>query len=82
MTTTAIWTATWWWWLLAVALSWLGLEVLSLVAAHRSGAKHIQDWTLSDCIRRWAAARRWLAPAVVGTATFLLVHFFGMANLP
>lgn len=80
MTTTAIWTATWWWWLLAVALSWLGLEVLSLIKGHVTGQQHIEEWTLSDTIRRWSSARRWLAPLVVGAAAMLLMHFFGQAN--
>ncbi|HEX5321654.1 MAG TPA: hypothetical protein VFW46_21020 [Stellaceae bacterium] len=80
MSTDAAWAALWWWWLLAILLSWLALELGSIAWAHHRGQRLVQEWTLSDTIRRWSAARRWLAPLVVGSAAFLLVHFFGMGN--
>ena len=74
------WTHLWFWWLLAVALSWVVLEVGSIVAGRYWKQANDATWTLSDTIRRWSAARRWLAPLVVGTCAFLLVHWFGMGN--
>lgn len=80
MTTTAGWAAIWFWVLLSVAVTIGILEAASLVLAHLHGQKHIEEWTLSDTIRRWSSARRWLAPLVVGSAAMLLMHFFGQAN--
>ena len=78
--TEGFWTATWWWWLLHVLLSWVILEGLSLITAHAQGTQHIEDWTLSDTIRRWSAAHRWLGPVAVGTTAMLAFHFFGQSN--
>lgn len=75
--TIAFWTNYWWWWLLFVLCSWLVLELLSILDGHLSGSKNIYDWTLSDTIRRWSVAYRWLAPATVGLTACLLWHFFG-----
>ena len=78
--TLAFWNAWWFYWLLAVALTFGVMEGWSLAAAHRAREKHIEDWTLSDTLRRWSAARRWLAPLVIGTAAMLMWHFFGETN--
>lgn len=56
------------------------MELYAILDAHLRGETNIQAYTLSDTLRRWSATRRWLAPAIVGTAGFLLVHFFGMGN--
>lgn len=74
------WTEIWFWWLAAVAVSWLGLELASIVQAHLNGVRQVLDWTLSDTIRRWSAAHRWLAPIAVGTAAMLCWHFFAQQN--
>lgn len=60
----------WWWWLLAVAATFGILEIASLLLDHGT------DWTLSDCIRRWAALHHWLPMTVWGAAVALLVHWF------
>lgn len=78
---TSAFTGMWYWWLVGVAVSWLILELSVIFYAHLRGVKNIQEWTLSDTIRRWSAVHRWLAPLTVGTCAFLLVHFFGMGNL-
>lgn len=80
MTTTAAWTSLWWWWLIAVLVTFAVLESWSLYAAHRSGEKHIQDWTLSDTIRRWAISWRALSAITCGITVLLLVHFFATPN--
>jgi len=74
------WASLWWWWLLAVFVSWLVAELASIWVAHMRGDKHVLEWTLSDTIRRWSAARRWLAPIAVGTTAMLLWHFFAQVN--
>lgn len=79
---TAWWTAYWFWWLLAVFVSWLVAELTAIGLAHYRGVKNIQDWTLSDTIRRWSGKYRWLAPVAVGTMAMLAYHFFVQANLP
>jgi len=78
-------TAEWWsryWaiWIAAFFLTWLVSELASIAMAHWRGDKHIAEWTLSDTIRRWSSARRWLAPVAVGITAFLLMHLFGIAN--
>jgi hypothetical protein len=78
--TAAWWTDYWYYWLLAVFLSWLVMELASIVAAHVRGERRVTDWTLSDMIRRWAAKYRWLGPVVIGSTCFLLAHFFLVAN--
>ena len=78
--TTDAWRRLWWWWLFGIAVSFVVLEGGSLVAAHLAGAQHIQDWTLSDTIRRWAMTWRNLAAIVSGFAILLLVHWFGTKN--
>ena len=80
--TLAWWTTYWWWWLLFVGISWFIMEIASIVAAHIAGQKVIQTWTLSDTIRRWSSARRWLAPVVVGIVAMLVWHFFIEQNVP
>lgn len=77
---TTLWTEVWFWWLLAVFVSWLVLEIGSVVLAHVRGERHIVEWTLSETIRRWSGAYRWLAPVAIGTACFLLAHFFLEVN--
>ena len=79
-TTTEAWTSLWWAWLLAVALTWFALEITSIVIAHARAQKTVQEWTLSDTIRRWSAKRRWLAPLAVGVMAMLCWHFFGQLN--
>jgi hypothetical protein len=74
------WTRLWWWWLLAVFVSWLTAELTSIAIAHAKGDRHITEYTLSDTIRRWSSARRWLAPIAVGTTAMLLFHFFAQVN--
>lgn len=74
--TTIGWADYWWWWLLAVLASWLVPELISIGVARHRGLRNIEDWTLSDTIRRWSAKYRWLAPVVAGTTVFLLWHFF------
>ena len=74
------WRRLWWRWLFAVALSWVLLEAASIVAAHHAGVTPVEAWTLSDTIRRWSEAERWLAPLTIGTAAGLLWHFFGQKN--
>jgi len=74
------WTRFWWWWIFSVAGSWAVFELASIWLAHIRGEKHITKWTLSDTIRRWSAARRWLAPIAVGTTAMLLWHFFAQVN--
>ena len=74
------WQKYWWWWLLFVFLTWVVPELLAMVAAHVAGDKNIQDWTLSDTIRRWSAQYRWLAPIVVGTCAMLIWHWFAQLN--
>ncbi len=69
------WTDLWWWWLLAVAVSFVALELTAVWAAGWHAT-----WTLSDTIRRWARGWRPLAPLVIGTAVFLLAHWFLLAN--
>ena len=76
----AFWTSLWWWWLLGVAASWATFEGLSIVAAVRCGQRVAEVWTLSETIRRWSSARRWLAPLVIGATAALLAHFFGQVN--
>lgn len=78
--TLAFWTSYWWWTLAVFAADVFGSEMVSLVEAHRTGQTHIQDWTLSDTIRRWSAAHRWLGPLIVGATAFLTFHFVGQAN--
>lgn len=78
--TLGFWTGYWWWWLLSVFVSWAAMEGASLVAAHMQGTTHIQDWTLSDTIRRWSVVHRWLAPIAVGITAMLVWHFFGQSN--
>ena len=73
---TETWTDIWFYWLLFILVSWLVLEVASILVAKARGDKNISDWTLSDTIRRWATRYGWLAPVVCGTTVFLLVHFF------
>lgn len=74
------WTNLWWWWLLSVALSWAVLEGTSILFAHYQGLHLIQEYTLSDTIRRWSALHRWLAPVAVGVAAMLVWHFFAQQN--
>lgn len=74
------WTDYWWWWLLFVLVSWLVMEIASLVYAHITGQKHLVDYTLSDTIRRWSSKYRWLALTVMIVTMFLLWHFFVERN--
>lgn len=74
------WTDYWWWWLLAVAVSWLVMELVSIAYAHLTGQKNIATWTLSDTIRRWSSRFKWLAPLVVGVCAMLIWHFFAQSN--
>ena len=60
----------WWWWLLAVAVSFVVLEGAAWLFAGSP------EWTLSDCIRRWAALHHWLPMVVWGAAVALCVHWF------
>lgn len=82
LASTGLWTAYWWWWLLAILVSWLIMELLSIAVAHATGQRHFQEWTLSDTIRRWSASHRWLAPIITGCTTMLLYHFLIQTNLP
>jgi hypothetical protein len=75
-----MWSTAWFWWLLVVLVSWFVMEVASIIAAHVRGERHIMTWTLSETIRRWSDGRRWLAPVAIGTACFLLAHFFLVEN--
>jgi hypothetical protein len=77
---TAFSTAFWFWWFVAVVLTWLIPELIFIAIAHYRGEKNVQEWTLSDTIRRWSKQYRWLAPLFCGTAVFLCVHFFAMGN--
>lgn len=81
MSTTEFWTRYWFWWLLVVLVSWLVMEGVSIAVARRSHQPHFQVWTLSDTIRRWSVAHRWLGPLAVGTFAMLGYHFFVQANL-
>jgi hypothetical protein len=74
------WTDIWFWWLLAILVSWLVLEVGSILVAKARGQGNIFEWTLSDTIRRWSAAHRLIAPLACGTVAFLLYHFFMQLN--
>jgi|GEM_PF-5438683 len=78
--TTLWWTTYWWWWLLAVFVTWVVPELATLAIRHHLGLARIQDWTLSDTIRRWSVKYRWLAPLIAGTCAFLLWHFFIETN--
>jgi hypothetical protein len=79
--TTAVWTEVWWYWLLAVAASWVVLELGSILVARLTRQSSEQVWTLSDTIRRWSVLYRWLAPLAVGVAAMLVWHFFAQANV-
>ena len=74
------WNHYWYYWLLWIFLSWLGAELASILNAKLKGQKNISDWTLSDTIRRWSAAHRWVAPITIATAAGLCWHFFGQLN--
>jgi hypothetical protein len=79
--TTVLATAIWWWFLAAFGMAFGVVELGMILLAHLTGRKNIQDWTLSDTIRRWSALHRWVAPVVCGFAAMLLYHFFGQGNL-
>ena len=70
----------WLWWLAAVFFSWLPAELFLIWLAHHRGERNIQEWTLSDTVRRWRAEYRWLAPIAVGTMAMLMYHFFIETN--
>ncbi len=74
------WTDWWFWFLLFVAVSWLVMELDSILEAHTSGQRKITDYTLSDTIRRWSAVHKWLAPLTIGVCAGLMWHFFGQTN--
>ena len=78
--TLGFWTRLWFRWLLCVALSWVCLEGASMIAAHLAGAPLLQEYTLSDTIRRWSDLHRWLAPLAIGIMAGLAWHFFGERN--
>lgn len=78
--TVDFWADYWWWWLVLVASSWLVAEIASIWFAHRCGATHVSEWTLSDTIRRWSQTRTWLAFVVMLVTVFLLWHFFVELN--
>lgn len=80
--TVQAWTETWYWWLLLVFVSWLVLEGYSIYAARRAKQQFVMTWTLSETIRRWSGRYRWLSPVAIGTACFLLAHFFLEGNPP
>ncbi len=70
-----------WWWFLAAFLVVFGIIELGMILwAHVTGRKNIQDWTLSDTIRRWSTLHRWVGPVVSGVAAMLWFHFFMQAN--
>ncbi len=77
---TVAFTRMWYWWLVVILASFVVMEAGAILYAHACGEQNIQEWTLSDTIRRWRSKYRWLAPLVVGTCAFLLMHFFGMGN--
>lgn len=76
---TEAWSDVWFWWLLFVAVSWLVLEIASILVA-RSRGQRGDVWTLSDTIRRWSVPRRWLAPVAVGIIAMLIWHWFAQLN--
>jgi len=74
------WTNIWWWWLFGIALSFVVLESAALWMAERNGTKHLEDWTLSDTIRRWEVQWRPLAAIVCGVMFALMIHWFVTLN--
>jgi hypothetical protein len=78
--TTEFWTAYWWWWLVAVFATFFVMEIAAVALAWRTHQRQYVVWTLSDTIRRWASAYRWLALVVIVAAAFLLWHFFVQQN--
>ena len=70
----------WWYWLATIAGSFGVVEVASIVVRRILFGQKIYDWTLSDCIRRWAAAHHWLPGVVTASMAVLCVHWFLMSN--
>lgn len=65
------WMNFWWWWLVTVAVTFGIAELTSLYLGKGP------QWTLSDCIRRWAKAHHWLPMLVWGVSVALCIHWFG-----
>lgn len=66
------WRDWWFYWLLAVALSWLGMELLSMYLGRIVHVPNTDEWTLSDTIRDWASTHSWLAPLAIGVMCMLM----------
>jgi uncharacterized membrane protein YhaH (DUF805 family) len=76
MASEVFWQSYWWWWLIAILISFLVMEGLSIYKAHKTMQKDFTTWTLSDTIRRWSVQRKWLKFLVIVICLFLLWHFF------
>jgi hypothetical protein len=76
MTTTTAWADLWFGYLTVVAVSFGVIELSSIAIRKVRYGTAITDWTLSDCVRRWAKAHHWLPAVLCGFCALLMVHFF------